>query len=214
MGKSNQVEAPTKPSGRQARGELTRKRIIGCAAELIYGKGYAKTTIDDVIKGAGVTKGSFYHHFSSKEELGCAVIESASSYTLKSLSKPLQDPSLSSFERTAIILRQIQALVEAAGCSRGCILGNLALEMSHDHEDFRLRVAAAFASWSSLICGQLEDMKSQGLLPDDFDCPAFADFAVAAIEGGIMMSKVKQDPLPMRHSVEMVLESLEGMQSQ
>jgi H+/Na+-translocating ferredoxin:NAD+ oxidoreductase subunit B len=189
MTRGSAAETAKKAPVRQSRGELTRKRIINCATGLIYEKGYAKTTVDDVIRGSGVTKGSFYHHFSSKEELGCAVIDTASSYILKSLSQPLQDPNLSPFERISMILHQIRTFVEAADCSRGCIIGNLALEMSHDHEDIRLRVADTFGSWSSLISGQLEEMKLQGLLPDAFDCPAFADFAVAAIEGGIMMTK-------------------------
>jgi len=51
-----------------SKGERTRRRIIGHATQLIYDKGYGKTTIEDVMEAAGVTKGSFYFHFSSKEE--------------------------------------------------------------------------------------------------------------------------------------------------
>jgi TetR/AcrR family transcriptional repressor of nem operon len=214
MAKGSQVQSKERPSARKARGAATRNRIVACATDLIYEKGYSRTTVDEVIQRAGVTKGSFYHHFLSKEELGCAVIENASSYILKSLSRPLNQPHLSPLERIDKVLRQIQSLVEEADCSRGCIIGNLALEMSHDHEDFRVLLAEAFKSWSSLIAGQLEEMKAGGCMPEDFDCTAFADFSISAIEGAIMMSKVTRNPAPMLNSIDMVLESLERAQSQ
>jgi len=199
-------------SGRQARGDLTRKRIVDCATNLIYEKGYAGTTVDDVIGRAGVTKGSFYHHFSSKEELGHAVIDNASFYIFQRIKDSLRDQQLAPLQRIATMLDEIRRIVEAADCSHGCILGNLALEMSQGHDKFRLRIAEAFRSWSSGIARQLDEMKAAGLLPRDFDSTAYADFAVAAIEGGIMMSKVTRDPSAMRSSIGIVLETLDRLQ--
>lgn len=201
------VEATTDIS----KGERTRRRIIGHATLLIYSKGYARTSIEDVIRAAGITKGSFYFHFSSKEELGHAVIENASSFILGRLKEALDHPELTSYDRIEAMLKEIQSIVEAADCSRGCILGNLALETSHTNEGFRERIARAFRSWSELIASELEKMKEAGELPFDFDSIAYADFALSALEGGIMMSKVTLDPAPMRNSVALVLQQFQEL---
>jgi TetR/AcrR family transcriptional repressor of nem operon len=189
-----------------SKGERTRRRIVGHATQLIYEKGYSKTTVEEVIEAAGITKGSFYFHFPSKEELGYAVIENASSHILEKIEEALERPGLTPYRRIEAMLKEIQGIVEAADCSRGCILGNLALEMSHTHPGFRERIAQAFKGWSSLIAGELEEMKREGELPPDFDCSAYADFALSSLEGGIMMSKVTMDPAPMRNSISMILE--------
>jgi TetR/AcrR family transcriptional regulator, transcriptional repressor for nem operon len=106
-----------------AKGERTRRRIVGHATLLMYEKGYARTTIDDVIAAAEVTKGSFYFHFPSKEELGYAVIENASEHILSSMRRSLERTELTPQERIEAMLKGIQDIVEAADCSRGCILG-------------------------------------------------------------------------------------------
>jgi TetR/AcrR family transcriptional repressor of nem operon len=196
------AKTPVKTS----RGEKTRRRIVGHATLLMYEKGYAKTTIDDVIAAAGVTKGSFYFHFSSKEELGYAVIENASDHILGSLKRILDRSDLTPYERIEAMLAEIQGIVEAADCSRGCIMGNLALETSNVNDGFRERLAQAFRSWSELIASELEKMKEAGELPSDFDSAAYADFAISALEGGIMISKVTLDPAPIRNSVNFILQ--------
>lgn len=188
-----------------SKGERTRQRIVGHATLLIYAKGYARTTIDDVIQAAGITKGSFYFHFKSKEELGYAVIENASSFILGRLREALERRELTPSGRIEAMLREVQSIVEAADCSRGCILGNLALETSNTNPGFREAIARAFRDWSRLIASALEEMKEAGELPRDFDSAAYADFAVSALEGGIMLSKVAMDPGPMRNSISLIL---------
>jgi TetR/AcrR family transcriptional regulator, transcriptional repressor for nem operon len=188
-----------------SKGEKTRRRIVGHATLIMYEKGYARTTIDDVIASAGVTKGSFYFHFSSKEELGYAVIENASDHILGNIRQSLDRPGLTPYRRIEAMLEGIQRIVEVADCSRGCILGNLALETSHSNEGFRERIAGAFRDWSELIASELEEMKLADELPPDFDCTGYADFAISALEGGIMISKVTLDPAPMRNSAALIL---------
>ncbi|MEW6554763.1 MAG: TetR family transcriptional regulator C-terminal domain-containing protein [Actinomycetota bacterium] len=197
---------------RTARGEKTRRRIVGHATLLMYEKGFARTTVDDVIAAAGVTKGSFYFHFASKEELGYAVIENASSHILGRMRESLDRHDLTPYERVEAMLRCSQDIVEAADCSRGCILGNLALETSHSNDAFRERIARAFHDWSRLIASELEKMRLEGELPQDFDSASYADFAISALEGGIMISKVTQDPAPMRNSVALILKQFTDLQ--
>lgn len=193
------------------KGAKTRRRIVGHATQLIHDKGYRGTTIDDVIKAAGVTKGSFYFHFASKEELGYAVIDNASSFILEGIKEALQQKNLTPYMRLELMLRGVQGLVEETQCTHGCIMGNLALELSPINDGFRRKLAGVFNDWSSYIAGELEVMKGSGDLPQDLDTAAYADFMVSALEGGIMMSKVSLDPSPMRNSIDLILKQLDDM---
>jgi len=53
----------------------TRDKLLHTAEELMLRDGYSATRVDDVIRKAGVSKGSFYHFFDSKESLGLAAID-------------------------------------------------------------------------------------------------------------------------------------------
>ena len=53
----------------------TRAKLLDAARDVIRSKGYAGSTVDDICAAAGVTKGSFFHYFDSKEELGIAALE-------------------------------------------------------------------------------------------------------------------------------------------
>ena len=58
-----------------ARGQDTKERILGTAQTLVLDKGFSATTLDDIIRSAGVTKGAFFHHFSSKSDLAKKLVE-------------------------------------------------------------------------------------------------------------------------------------------
>ncbi len=57
------------------RGEVTKERILKAAQRLVLEKGFSATSLDNVIQAAGVTKGAFFHHFSSKADLAETLIE-------------------------------------------------------------------------------------------------------------------------------------------
>ena len=65
-----------------AKAEATRERLLRAAKGLVMSKGFAGTSIDDVLKATGLTKGAFFHHFRSKADLGaCCMNETASCST-------------------------------------------------------------------------------------------------------------------------------------
>src|SRR5262245_7386207 len=57
------------------RGELTRERILAAAEPLVLESGFAATSLDDILKATGLTKGAFFHHFKGKSDLARALVE-------------------------------------------------------------------------------------------------------------------------------------------
>ncbi len=193
----------------ETKSQKTRRRIIGRATQLVHRQGLKNTTIDDIVRSAGITKGSFYFHFSSKEELGYAVIDSAAAYVLGDLEEVARDASLSPSQRLEAMLGIVRAAVEENDCESGCILGNLALEMSDLHEGYRRKLAEVFDSWATLFQRLLEEMQARGEIAAGLDAADFARHALVVLEGGIMLSKVKRDPAPLRAETDRLLAEIE-----
>lgn len=74
--------------------EERRAQLLGCAQALFFSKGFEDTTIQDVLDMAGVSKGGFYHHFKSKDELLFAVMDALAAGVLAQMSAVLEDDTL------------------------------------------------------------------------------------------------------------------------
>ena len=169
-----------------------RSQIVDAAAHLISQRGYALTSVDDVIKESRLSgKSHFYHYFKSKEELGYAVLnrqfERFAERGLAILREPMIDP----LERLVLFIDTLVALQVARGCRVGSPFGSLAAEMADAHEGFRARIDVVFARWAAQIQSLLWEARPQ--LQDDVDTGRLARFVVATLEGALLVSRVSRD---------------------
>lgn len=183
------------PTGRYREGiQLTDKRreIVAAAAALMHSKGYENTKLADILEAAQIGKGQFYHYFSSKHELGLAVLN----YRFESWNQRLMENILSSGKDPETKINEMldwvieQQRLNQAKC--GCVFGNLAVEMSEHDEAFRRKLETVFEIWVS----KLKPVLSEMILPvqaDPEEINKMAQGIVAMIEGGILLMKSKQD---------------------
>ena len=169
-----------------------RAQILDAAATLISERGFPSTSVDDVIKQARLSgKSHFYHYFKSKEELGYEVLnrqfERFAERGLAILREPMIDP----LERLGLFIDAVVALQVEHGARRGSPFGNLAAEMADAHEGFRVRIEAVFERWASQIRSLLWEARPQ--LNDDVDAVRLSRFIIAALEGAVLMTRVKRD---------------------
>jgi TetR/AcrR family transcriptional repressor of nem operon len=168
-----------------------RSQIIDAATALICRGGFAQTSIDDVIREAGLCgKGHFYHHFKSKEELGYAVVqrqfERFAEWGLSILGDPLVPP----LDRLDRFIDAVVEDQEQEGCGAGCPFGNLSVEMADTHEGMRRELARVFERWA----GQLDALlyEARGALVEGTDSERLAHFIVATLEGAMLVSRVQR----------------------
>jgi TetR/AcrR family transcriptional regulator, transcriptional repressor for nem operon len=184
-------EEPEMAAAESPRGSRTREQVLSHASDLFRERGFRGTSIGDVLARTGIQKGSLYHHFASKEELGHAVLdrwtEDMRSRLLEVLTSPFGAAPL---DRIAASLDGFVAAQEASGCRGGCPFGTLAAEMADVDERFRLRLSDAFRKLSDAFAALVTKAKHDGELRPEADPRALGDFLVAAIEGGILLSKV------------------------
>ena len=169
-----------------------RTLILDAAAEIIAERGFNQTSVDDVIRRAGLCgKSHFYHYFRSKEELGYAVLDRRFESFAESGLSVLRDPMIDPLER---LFRFIDSLVELQakkGCKGGSVFGGLAAELADTHEGFRERIDAVFQRWSEHIQALLWELRPR--LRPDAEPERLARFIIASLEGALLMSRVSRE---------------------
>lgn len=179
---------------RSAKGAATRDQILDAAARLIHVQGYHCTSLDDVLRESGVGKGNFYYYFKSKEDLGYAIIDRViDAFVKRTLEPAFADTGANAIAQIHTLLDRVLEAQRQRNCVGGCVMGNLASELSDVHEGFRRRLAGIFGVWRESLAEAISRGQAAGRLRPDFDSTRLAQFLVAALEGAILMSKVTRD---------------------
>src|ERR1700735_1557752 len=137
-------------AGRLTRkGLATRARIVEAAAELMFRRGVAGTSNEDVLAAAHVSNSQLYHYFPDKNALVHAVIEYQADGIIDG-QRPLLDQldSLAAFKQWRDMLVDLQ---RQRHCEGGCPLGSLSSELAETDESARTALAAGFAPWDARI---------------------------------------------------------------
>jgi TetR/AcrR family transcriptional repressor of nem operon len=178
------------------KGQVTRDRIVAAAAGLMYQQGVAGTSTEDLQAAAGVSASQIYHYFDGKDSLTCAVIGRWSD-TLVGFHQPL----LARLDDIDALRSWAAAIVESARANDfrgGCPLGSLASELADRDEAARVDVVVGYRRWQGVIRDGLFAMKARGSLVDDADVDKLAMALLAALQGGLLLSKALRDAEPLR----------------
>lgn len=171
-----------------AKSRNTHERLLREAAQLFSLKGYFATSVDDVMGKVGLTKGGFYAHFRSKEELGRAVIEHAAEVWFQRVVG-----HISRFADPRVQMRELLEAYRLYATSRtfegGCFFVNLAIEMDDQHEDFRRLVAERFDQFRGIVISLVETGKALGLYRTDTPSEALGVVVVGYLTGTMMLAK-------------------------
>jgi TetR/AcrR family transcriptional repressor of nem operon len=187
----------------------TRARILACAQQLIHAQGFAGVSRDDIASAAGLKKANLFHYYPTREALGCAVLDhvtSALEPTIRSLLRGSGNP-LTAIERLFI---QGEEWMTASSCSSGCLIGNLAQEVSDQHEELRVRLARFLEFWSLEIAGALARGRMRGFFNHKLRPRAAAQALLALFEGAMTTSKALKDTAPLVHARRFAVSYLRG----
>jgi len=181
------------------KGEKTKLHIIMKSAELFNEKGYAATSMQDIMEATGLTKGGLYRSFSSKEEIALEAFRYAGTVLWEHFARAIEGRKTAT-EKILAMCDVYSDTVHNPPMRGGCPFLNTAIESDHSFPALREPAIGAFEQMSAFIQSLLEAGKASGEFAPEMDSEAAASFVFSSIEGGIMASRLTLDNKHVRNS--------------
>jgi TetR/AcrR family transcriptional repressor of nem operon len=170
-----------------------REKLLEHAQDLMLIKGFVATTVDEICKAAGLTKGTFFHYFKNKEELGKATLDRFFRFQLEMVGRGSFRKKTDPLER---LMGWVDSAIEASKnpmARKGCLLGNFSQELSDTHPEIRSECAKRFSEWTALLKKDMDEAKGRYLPGSTLDTQGLAEHFIGVIQGSLILAKAKQD---------------------
>ena len=174
----------------------TREKLVRTAEKLMLRDGYCATRVDDVIRKAGLSKGSFYHFFDSKEALGLAALEHYFADRVKRLAAGTYATETDPLRRANGFLDHA-SLVAADLWKAGCLLANLSTDAAESSRVISNALRKRTSDLRALLVDLLGPLATPGTTAADL-----ADQFLVCIEGSIVLARIYDDPTYLRRGLE------------
>jgi TetR/AcrR family transcriptional regulator, transcriptional repressor for nem operon len=182
------------------KGLATRARIIAAAAKLMFERGVANTSIDEVRSTAGVGGSQVSHYFRDKRDLTRQVIAARQSEVV-AFHTQSKFRGLDSLDALQAWADACVADIDTVYLLGGCIYGSLAGELIDADDEIRDDLADGYDEWLGLFHNGLTAMRQRGDLRDDADPRHLATALVIAHQGGAMITHATGDAEPLKVAV-------------
>jgi TetR/AcrR family transcriptional regulator, transcriptional repressor for nem operon len=185
-------------SGAQTKGEKTRERILDFAYEAIVQKGFAATSIEELVEAAGITKSGFFYHFRDKNDMARQLLErflaedEAILDTLEKRAHELSDDPLQSFLIFLNLYAQMMDDMETL--HPGCLVASVTYQDRLFDADVRKMNRDYLVRTRKRFAGSLAKIAAEHPPRIEVDLDALADALTVIVEGAIILSKALDDP--------------------
>lgn len=180
--------------------KATKDRIIVASANLFNTQGYRATSISDITKATGLTKGAIYRHFESKEDLEKQALGSLSYLMFSTIRKAIKEAH-SFQDKMEAVFGFFENYLREPIYEGGCPLLNVAIEADDSHPVLKELAQKMLhnlrTSINTLI---LNGIKNEQVV-QDINVNFYASVFISTLEGGIMMSKLEGNGTGIRHAI-------------
>lgn len=174
----------------------TREKLVRTAERLMLRDGYSATRVDDVIRKAGLSKGSFYHFFDSKESLGLAALERYYADRVGRL-------ATGTYANEPDPLRRAHGFLEHAShvaadlWKAGCLLANLAADAAGSSRVISSALKKRTSELRAMLLGVLAPFATP-----EVTAAELADQFLICIEGSILLARIYDDPAHLQRGID------------
>jgi TetR/AcrR family transcriptional repressor of nem operon len=180
----------------------SRTRLLNAALDLVRARGYAATTVDDICHRAGVTKGSFFHHFKSKDDLALAAVAHWEAKTEDRFAgAPYHEPA-DPLDRLLGYLDFRAAILTGELADYTCLLGTLIQETYATHPKIRVACERALSAHTAELTRDIEASKRLYAPTAPWSAESVGNFIQAVIQGSFILAKAKQGPEVVQENLE------------
>jgi TetR/AcrR family transcriptional repressor of nem operon len=188
----------------------SKERILAAAKELFLACGYAATTVDAICEKAGLTKGSFYYSFDSKEDLGLAVLDWSLRRSVRMLASGPHVRITDPVEKAFAFLKHLEKCSPDLW-SAGCLLGSFALELADTNSRMQQAVAGMFQAVADNFAENLQPIAAKCAGKQARAASELADTLLGVVEGSIILAKAHRDPTRIPKAIRGFRRSLETL---
>ena len=181
-----------------AKGSDTRERILEIAEASVLSKGFGATSIEEVIAEAGITKSGFFYHFRDKNELARAMLvryveENDRLFAdLFGRGEELADDPLQAFLIGLKLLAE--TLADLPNGHPGCMIASVCYQERLFDREVRAIMTRSVEGWNAFFRKRLADILAAYPAVEPVDLDQLANMMSCVVDGGIIMSKVLNDP--------------------
>lgn len=193
-----------------SKAQVTKAKIIRQAAELFNQKGYAGSSISDIMAATGLKKGGIYNHFKSKDELAIAAFDYAFDLVSKKNWAAIK-AKRHAVERLQAMVSGYLSYVDNPPIVGGCPLMNTAIETDDINSPLRDRTLQAMKAWRSLIIRIVQHGIKRGQVRSTVNPDVVATIIISTLEGAIMMSKLDRDSIHLERAVKHLQDYLNNL---
>jgi len=172
----------------------SKTRILDAALQVIRTKGYEATTVDDVCESAGLTKGSFFHHFDSKQDLAVAAAKHFAAMADDAFSnapyRKLPDP----VERLLAYVDFRRAILKRELPEFTCLLGTMVQETYETHPSIRKACERHIAEHAASLVADIAEAKRRHAPRSRWTPESLALYTQAVIQGAFVLAKAQHGP--------------------
>ncbi len=172
---------PSRPPG-YPRGESTRSDIITAAMKIFSNKGYYFTSINDIISAVSITKGAFYHHWASKEELAMEVLEFCEAESQRVLQERMAGATTAK-QRLDGYMQFLGDMHENPDLSHSTLFMEFVCGMTIQDKRLAQAILKGWTTFRALMTEMLRAAQEEGSVRGDIPADKFGDMIVSAIAG-------------------------------
>lgn len=171
-----------------------RQRLLDAAVLIVRQKGFAATSVDDLCREAGVTKGAFFHHFASKDALGVAAAEHWSTMTGGFFAQAPYHHHADPLERVLGYLDFRRAILQGTLPEFTCLAGTLLQEVHQSSPAIAAACDAAISIHAERIEADIAAAMAQHGIVADWTAASLALHTQAVLQGAFILAKAKGGP--------------------
>jgi AcrR family transcriptional regulator len=184
-------------AGARSKGERTRERLLDVAYDAIIHKGFAATSIEELVEAAGITKSGFFYHFKDKNDLSRQLLERFLAEddgildVLTERSRALCDDPLQSF--LLFLNLYAEMMDDLPEHHPGCLVASVTYQEQMFDAEVRRINAQGVLNWRERFRAWLDEIAAVYPPRRGVDLGALADQVTVIVEGAIIFAKALDD---------------------
>jgi len=191
--------------------EETRQKLVAAARGLILERGFTGTGVDQICAAAGVTKGAFFHHFKSKDDIGQAALDNWAAFGMGLYASAKAEPARHPLDHVHKFIDIMIGFLRESESPVTCVVGMMSQELALANPALRDVCSRYLGDWADFAQQLLEEAKVMQAPKVEFDAGEVAWFLQCIWQGSMLISKTRQEPRIAIRNLERAKAHIDGL---